>query len=109
MNSALFLDRDGVINVDYGYVHAKDNFVFNEEIFDLVSFANSKNFLVIVVTNQAGIGKGLYTEEDFNILTKWISEKFISNNGKIEKTYFCPFHEDATLSLIHISEPTRPN
>ena len=43
MNSALFLDRDGVINVDYGYVHAKDNFVFNEEIFDLVSFANSKN------------------------------------------------------------------
>ena len=52
MNSALFLDRDGVINVDYGYVHAKDNFVFNEEIFDLVSFANSKNFLVIVVTNN---------------------------------------------------------
>tara|TARA_B100000886_G_scaffold333611_2_gene287955 strand:- start:4606 stop:5136 length:531 start_codon:yes stop_codon:yes gene_type:complete len=97
MNSALFLDRDGVINVDYGYVHAKDNFVFNEEIFDLVSFANSKNFLVIVVTNQAGIGKGLYTEEDFNILTKWISEKFISNNGKIEKTYFCPFHEDANI------------
>ena len=97
MYSALFLDRDGVINIDYGYVHKKEDFIFNDGIFDLVSFATSKKYLVIVITNQAGIGKGLYTEKDFNELTQWMSEMFIQNGGKITKTYFCPFHEDAVI------------
>ena len=87
MHSALFLDRDGVINIDYGYVHKKEDFIFNDGIFDLVSFATSKKYLVIVITNQAGIGKGLYTEKDFNELTQWMSEMFIQNGGKITKTY----------------------
>ena len=97
MNSALFLDRDGVINIDYGYVYTKDRFVFHDGIFELVNKANSYGYLVIVVTNQAGIAKGLYTEKDFNILTKWVSENFDQNKGKIEKTYFCPFHKDAVI------------
>ena len=97
MKSALFLDRDGVINIDYGYVHKKKDFVFNKGIFELVSFANTKGYLVFVITNQAWIGKGLYTEEDFYALTDWMSEKFLHNGGKIEKTYFCPFHEDASI------------
>ena len=58
---ALFLDRDGVINVDYGYVHRPEEFEFVEGIFDLVAVANKAGYLVVVVTNQAGIGRGYYT------------------------------------------------
>ena len=74
MNPALFLDRDGVINIDYGHVHTQERFIFNEGIFDIVSLANKRGFLVIVVTNQAGIAKGMYTEKDFVALTKWMSK-----------------------------------
>ena len=61
----LFLDRDGVINYDYGHVGTKDRFKFKPGIFNLVRKANNLNYLVIVVTNQAGIGKGFYSDEEF--------------------------------------------
>lgn len=109
MNSALFLDRDGVINIDFGYVHTKKNFVFNEGIFELVSYANSKGYLVIIITNQAGIAKGIYTEEDFHVLTKWMSQQFSLKKGKIEKTFFCPYHKDGTIQKYRkISEDRKP-
>ena len=60
------LDRDGVINHDYGYVHKKKNFHFIEGIFDLVSYAVKRGYEIVVVTNQAGIAHGFYTERDFN-------------------------------------------
>lgn len=97
MNSALFLDRDGVINIDYGHVCKKENFDFIDGIFELVNNANSQGYLVIVITNQAGIAKGLYSENDFNVLTKWMSEQFLLKNGKIKKTYFCPYHIDGII------------
>ena len=62
---ALFLDRDGVINEDLGYVHNRKDFIFNDGIFELTSHAIEKNYLIIVITNQAGIGKGFYSEKDF--------------------------------------------
>jgi D-glycero-D-manno-heptose 1,7-bisphosphate phosphatase len=97
MYSALFLDRDGVINIDYGHVYRKENFDFIDNIFDLVSYAKSKNFLVVIVTNQAGIAKGFYTEKEFKTLMSWVSKQFELNNGKIDKTYFCPFHKDGIV------------
>lgn len=107
MNSALFLDRDGVINIDYGYVHCKEKFVFIDGIFELVNTANSYGYIVIVVTNQAGIAKGLYKENDFNILTKWMSKQFEKNKGKIEKTYFCPYHKEAIIEKYKKNSPDR--
>ena len=65
---ALFLDRDGIINIDHGHVYKISDFEFNDEIFNLVREAKKNNFLVIVITNQAGIAKGFYTEEDFKKL-----------------------------------------
>jgi len=97
VKSALFLDRDGVINIDYGHVHSKEKFIFNDGIFELVSKANSLGYLVIVITNQAGIAKGLYSVNEFNVLTKWISEQFLLNNGRIDRTYFCPFHKNGVI------------
>ena len=89
---ALFLDRDGVINVNYGYVHQKQNFVFIDGIFDLVHEANKLGYLVVVITNQAGIGRGFYSENDFLELTEWMKQEFLIRNAKIDAVYFCPHH-----------------
>ena len=71
-NKALFLDRDGVINIDKGYVYTTEDIIFVEGIFDLCKFASNKEYKIIIITNQAGIGRGFYTEKQFGILTKWL-------------------------------------
>ena len=91
-NKALFLDRDGVINHNYGYVHKVNDFDFIDGIFELVRKANEKNYLVIIVTNQAGIGRGYYYEKDFLNLMKWAIGVFKINGTHIDDIFFCPFH-----------------
>jgi len=92
MKRALFLDRDGVINVDHGYVYRQSDFEFTEGIFDLCRHAKSAGYLIFVVTNQAGIGRGLYTEADFHELTRWMCDVFAQEGCAIDKVYFCPTH-----------------
>lgn len=92
MKNAIFLDRDGVINIDYGYVHKVQNFDFMDNIFDLVSEAKKNGFLVIVITNQAGIGRGIYTQHDFQKLTDWMCDRFEKEGCSIDKVYFSPYH-----------------
>jgi len=89
---ALFLDRDGVINLDHGYVHTPENFEFVDGIFEMVAAANRAGYLVVVVTNQAGIGRGYYSESQFHALTNWMKTKFAEHGGKIDAVYFCPHH-----------------
>ncbi|MGR8978623.1 MAG: D-glycero-alpha-D-manno-heptose-1,7-bisphosphate 7-phosphatase [Gammaproteobacteria bacterium] len=91
---ALFLDRDGVINIDHGYVCRKEEFEFVEGIFELVAAAKRAGYLVVVVTNQAGIGRGYYTEADFNRLMEWVAEQFAERGGGIDKVYYCPDHPE---------------
>lgn len=91
---ALFLDRDGIINVDHGYVYRIDEFDFVDGIFELVAMGNLLGFLVVVVTNQAGIGRGYFTEADFQILTDWMKKKFAEQGGKIDAVYHCPYHPE---------------
>ena len=69
MEKALFLDRDGVINIDHGYVYEIDKFEFTEGIFELLRLFIEKGYLLFIVTNQSGIGRDYYSEEDFTILT----------------------------------------
>lgn len=92
--SALFLDRDGVINVDHGYVHTPDRFDFVDGIFELVAAAKQAGYLVVVVTNQAGIGRGYYSEPQFLALTDWMKTRFIENGGQIDAVYFSPYHPE---------------
>jgi D-glycero-D-manno-heptose 1,7-bisphosphate phosphatase len=92
MKPALFLDRDGVINHDFGYVHQQSNFKFITGIFELVRTANELGLLCIIVTNQAGIGRGYYTENDFLNLTKWMLAEFEKNAARVDAVYHCPFH-----------------
>lgn len=95
--SALFLDRDGVINEDYGYVHEPDETVFIPGIFDLVRYAKIAGYKVIVVTNQAGIGRGYYSEEAFKIYMDWQRSVFIDNGSNIDAVYYCPHHPEYGL------------
>jgi D-glycero-D-manno-heptose 1,7-bisphosphate phosphatase len=92
---ALFLDRDGVINVDHGYVHEPENCVFVDGIFELVRCANAAGFAVVVVTNQAGIGRGYFSEATFEAFTEWMREAFVSEGARIDRVYHCPHHPDA--------------
>lgn len=89
---AMFLDRDGIINVDAGYVYRVSDFIFLKGIFDLTREAASKGYLIFVVTNQAGIGRGYYSEKDFQILTKWMIGRFASEGVDIKKVFFSPYH-----------------
>lgn len=89
---ALFLDRDGVINVDTAYVHRPDRFVFIDGIFDVCRHARKLGYLIVVVTNQAGIGRGYYTEHDFATLTNWMQQQFSQQEAHIDHVYHCPYH-----------------
>ena len=71
MHRVAFLDRDGVINYDYGYVHKKSNFKYIENAVNAMSKLNSNGFKIIIVTNQAGIAKGHFTEDEYHSLTEW--------------------------------------
>jgi D-glycero-D-manno-heptose 1,7-bisphosphate phosphatase len=73
---ALFLDRDGVINVDHHYVHRVEDFEFLPGIFELCAIARDAGLRLVVVTNQAGIGRGLYGEAEFQALTQWMCGRF---------------------------------
>ena len=91
---ALFLDRDGVINVDHGYVFQQENFEFIDGVFDLCRAAIEHDYLVVVVTNQAGIGRGYYTEQQFHDLNQWMCAEFMAQGVAIAGVYFCPFHPE---------------
>lgn len=92
MAYALFLDRDGVINIDHGYVHQPKEFEFVEGIFDLSAAAQNLGYKIVVVTNQAGIGRGYYSEQQFFDLTQWMRAEFIQKQIVISAIYHCPFH-----------------
>jgi D-glycero-D-manno-heptose 1,7-bisphosphate phosphatase len=92
--AALFLDRDGVINIDHAYVCKKEEFEFVDGIFELCRSAKQLGFLICVVTNQAGIGRGYYTEADFLELTDWMCGVFCGEGAAINKVYFSPTHPE---------------
>ena len=96
MKKALFLDRDGVINVEKQYLYKKEDFEFIEGIFELCQFFQDLGYLIIVVTNQSGIARGYYSEEDFENLTQWMVKQFKEQNITISKVYHCPHHPDIT-------------
>lgn len=92
MRKAVFLDRDGIINVDGHYVHKIEDFHFMDGIFDFCRKAKEKGYLLIVFTNQSGIARGYYTEEDFLKLTDWMCQRFQKEGVSLDHVYYCPFH-----------------
>ena len=92
--SALFLDRDGVINIDYGYVFQKDKFHFIDGMFSFVKKFYDKGFMIFVITNQSGIARGYYGESEFSEISKYMIDEFQKNGIYIYKIYYCPCHQD---------------
>jgi D-glycero-D-manno-heptose 1,7-bisphosphate phosphatase len=107
VTKAVFLDRDGIINVERDYVHKAADFTFVDGIFDLCRAARAHGFLLVVITNQSGIARGLYTEEDFADVTLWMIEKFASEGIAIAKVYHCPYHPEATIERYRCDHADR--
>ncbi len=95
MNKILFLDRDGIINIDKGFVASLEDFEFHPDIFKLCHFFQEKGYKIIVVTNQTGIGCGLYTLDDFLCVNRYMLEEFKKRNIQILDVYYCPHNPKA--------------
>lgn len=97
-HKALFLDRDGVINIDYGHVHKVEQFKLTDFVIDLCKKYQQENYLIFVVTNQAGIGKGLYSLNDYKQLNEYMKQMLKSNGVEIEDTFYCPHRPEEHCS-----------
>ena len=91
-NKALFLDRDGVINKNLGYVFSIQNFVWLKNVKKAIKFAYSKKYLIIVITNQSGVARGLYSENNIKKLHYEINKELKKTNCKIHDFFYCPYH-----------------
>jgi D-glycero-D-manno-heptose 1,7-bisphosphate phosphatase len=91
---ALFLDRDGVVNEEVGYLHRAEDVRFVDGIFSLCRTAVALGYRLIVVTNQAGIARGFYTEGDFERLMVWMRAALLAEGVELDAVYFCPFHPE---------------
>ena len=97
MRPAAFFDRDGTINVDYGHVYRLEDLVFIPGTPEIIRLYNKENIPVIVITNQAGIAKGLYTEEQMHAFHQYMNACLKKEYGAhIDAFYFCPHHPDYT-------------
>jgi D-glycero-D-manno-heptose 1,7-bisphosphate phosphatase len=92
---ALFLDRDGVINIDYIDVYKIENFVFVDGIFDVCRKAQDLGYLNIVITNQSGIARGVFTREAVDMLHAYMIEEFQKRSIAITDIYICASHDNA--------------
>ncbi|NOX14597.1 MAG: D-glycero-beta-D-manno-heptose 1,7-bisphosphate 7-phosphatase [Epsilonproteobacteria bacterium] len=90
MNKAIFLDRDGIINIDKTYLYKIEDFEFCDGIFEALKKFQKLGYLLIIVTNQSGIGRGYYNEKNYERLTNWMLNEFEKNKIKIQKVYHCP-------------------
>lgn len=107
---ALFMDRDGVINEDDGYVHNCAGFRWIPGVFDTVRVAAELGLNTIVVTNQAGIGRGYYSTAQFLELTDWMKAQFADHGAPLLAVYFCPFHAEARGDFrVHDHPDRKPN
>lgn len=98
MNKAIFLDRDGTINVEKHYLYRQEDFEFLPGVIDVLKQLQRMDYLLIIVTNQSGIARGYYTEEDFQRLNSWMMDYLKSQGVTITDVYYCPHLPDAKVA-----------
>ncbi len=87
---AIFLDRDGTVNIDKNYVYKIEDFELIPKTIEALKNFQNKGYLIFIITNQSGIGRGYYKDDDFHKLNNHMLKVFSDNNIKITKTYYCP-------------------
>ena len=104
---AAFLDRDGVINVDRGFVGRPSDFALVTGAAAAISLLNRNGYRVFVVTNQSGIGRGYYTEADFAEVTAHMNSVLAQQGAHVDDMRYCPFHPDAKISRYRVDHHWR--
>lgn len=89
---AVFIDRDGVINLDRGYISKVDDFEFIDGVFEACLALKEMGYLLVLVTNQSGIARGYFTEDEFISLTEWMDWSFSDKGLELDGIYYCPHH-----------------
>jgi D-glycero-D-manno-heptose 1,7-bisphosphate phosphatase len=98
MNKAVFLDRDGVINRKGGpyYIYREEDFIINEGVTEALGYLSERGFLIIIITNQGGIAKGIFTVADMESVHRYMTEKLAASGISITGIYYCPHHPDVS-------------
>lgn len=111
LRPALFLDRDGVLNEDEGYVYRWQDFRWIEGAKAVIGAFNQAGWLVIVVTNQSGVGRGFYSEDDVHALHARMAEDLAASHAHIDAFYYAPHHPEAPLDAYRHPDPPdrKPN
>lgn len=92
MKKAIFLDRDGVINVERGYTHRLEDFVILPDVVEVLQQFLKRGYLLIIVSNQGGIGRGLYTQNDVETLHSYLNQEMAKNGIHFSEIYYCVHH-----------------
>lgn len=92
MAKAIFFDRDGTLNAEVGYLYRIEEFEWIDGAIDAIKFCNQNDYMAIVVTNQSGIARGFYSEDDVNRLHAWMNERLATVGAHIDAFYYCPHH-----------------
>ena len=103
MMSAVFLDRDGTINVDKGYLYKKEEFEYQADVIDALKGLQELGYLLVIITNQSGIARGLYTENDYSMLMEWLVSDLRKKGVDIAKHYYCPHLPDGIVKRYAIT------
>lgn len=98
MNRAIFLDRDGTINVEKNYLYRIEEFEYISGVIEGLKILQELDFRLIIITNQSGIARGYYTEDEFLDLNMWMMQDFRKKGIHIENVYYCPHHPNAVIS-----------
>lgn len=102
MNPGAFLDRDGTINIDPGYVSSPDDLEFAPGAVEAIQTLNRLGYRIAVITNQAGVARGFHTEMDVQIFHEEMSRQLALVGAHIDRYYYCPHHEDGTIERYAI-------
>ena len=97
MNKAVFLDRDGTINIDKAYLSRIEDFEYIPGVIEGLRMLQDAGFILIIVTNQSGIARGYYSKEDFLELNEWMLSDLKKKGIKIAKVYYCPHHPNGKI------------
>ena len=109
MKKAIFLDRDGTINVEKDYIYKSEDLVFEEGTIEALKTFKNLEYILIVVSNQSGIARGYFTEEDLNIFNNNMNEILKKNGVEITEFYCCPHHPNGIGEYKKVCECRKPN